>query len=163
MSDKQDPKGANKRVRSQDFPAGRFRPHGKFDSVVDDSRIIRTVSSGPYNEEMSLLADQGRRKLFATFDDGKPFAVITEVRESAMASAATIDTTERLMKAMRADGVPMPCAVVWLVPDGVEGKIMMLPYFERCFANAGIAFRVMDDMESANRWVAEALRKAAAP
>jgi hypothetical protein len=162
MSDKQDPKDDDKRFRSKDFPLGRFRPHGTFDSTIDDSRIIRTVSAGPFNEEMSLLADQGRRKLFATFDDGKPFAVITEVRESAMASAATIDTTERLMKAMRDDGVPMPCAVVWLIADGVEGKAMLAPYFERCFANAGIAFRVMDDMESANQWVAEALLKAAA-
>jgi hypothetical protein len=163
MSDEQEPKDAEQRFRSQDIPAGRFRPHGKFDSVIDDSRIIRTVSAGPYNEEMSLLADQGRRKLFATFADGKPFAVITEVRESAMSSAATIDTTERLMKAMRDDGVPMPCAVVWIIADGVEGKAMLTPYFERCFSNAGIAFRVMDDMESANQWVAQAMLKAAAP
>ncbi len=160
MTEKNEKENELKRLRSADFPPGRFRPHGAFDSVVDDSRIIRSVSAGPFNEEMSMLADQARRQLFATFSDGLPFAVITTVRESAMASRGTIDLTSRLMKAMRDQGTPVPAAVAWVIGDEVEGKQLVKPYFERCFADAGIAFQVMDDEAAADAWVKDVLHKA---
>lgn len=146
-----------KRLRSADFSPGRFRPHGAFDSAVSEDRIVRSVSTGPYNEEMSMLADRARRQLFATFNDGMPFAVITSVRESAMASHGTIDLTSRLMKTMRDEGLPMPAAVAWVIADDVEGKQLVKPYFERCFADAGVPFRVMDDEAAAEAWVKEVL------
>lgn len=160
MTEKKDPDSLPKHVGPGDFPAGRFRAHGNFESLIDESCIVRSVSTGPYNEEMSVIADKARRALFSTFKPGQAFAVITVVKHSALASRGTIDMTGRCMKALRAEGIPLPRAVAWVIADEVEGKSLMAPHFEQCFADAGILFRVMDDEPSAELWVREMMRGA---
>lgn len=160
MIEKTNPEDVPKHLRSEDFPSGRFRAHGDFDSVVDESCIVRSVSTGPYNEEMSLLADKARRALFSSFQPGQAFAVITVLRESALASRGTVELTGRCMKALRAEGIPLPCAVAWVIGDEVDGKSLMTPFFERAFADADILFRVMDDEASAELWVKDVIRGA---
>ncbi len=141
-------------IRATDFPSGQFKSHGDFDMVATD-RVLRTKASGPFNEEMAIAADKARRLVFARYANGSPFAVITTVRDSVMCPPATLALTGRLLKGLVTDGLPLPVAVAWVIPDEVEGKSVMAPLYARAFADAGIPFRVLDASAEAEHWVAE--------
>lgn len=124
MSNNKDADSQTKHFRPEDFPSGSFKPHGDFDSILA-GRILRTNASGPFNEELPVMADKARRTIFAKLGQAQSFAVITVVQNSAMCSPGARQIFALSLKALAPNGIPLPVAIAWVINEEVEGKSLI--------------------------------------
>ena len=143
---------------SKKFAKGAFRPHGN-SSIHLEANIFRMETVGPFNREAVQAINATRDHLLTKDPPSGKYAFINCWSGSLLMPLDAVDEYHRgVMSAYLNRFVP-PSAMAWVVPTEVEGRSLMRPYFERIFADAKIPFEMFHDVESAEAWVGELLKR----
>ncbi|MGL6290307.1 MAG: hypothetical protein ACRC2H_06440 [Silanimonas sp.] len=140
------------------FARGPFQPHGDITYWTED-RLLRYIAQGPFNEEAFVALAEASRQLHEAMPFQKPFAHLTEVRGSALATPGAMATFEAFLVAMARRG-NNGVAVAMVIAPEVEGRLLMLPRFEKAYEKLGLPYRCFETVAEANVWLSPLLRVA---
>ena len=96
--------------------------------------------------------------LFRSMKIAVNVGVIAVFHDSMMMSFETFDACKNLAKHI--ENLSPVIVVAYVVPQGVEGRAIMLPMFEAFFKIMGVAWRSFEDLENATTWVKATLKSA---
>ncbi len=133
------------------YAQGQFRPHG-WRGLERDGDIAIFRSEGPYNLEMVQALKAARQANEDKYGPGGRRATITVVRNSLMMSPEALAAFEEYVLSLTVSGV-RGAPVAWVVPQDVEGRDFMLPYFERMYVRANRPWRAFEDVDTAMEWI----------
>jgi len=146
---------SDKPLCNEDFEESRFIPHG-FIKLWPDGKVVHFDLTGPFNLEFTKSVTTLVDQLYAEVADQGPFAEIIFFRNSMLMPLEAISPIRETFRVWKALGCA-PLATAWVIEPKVEGTFVMLPKFERIFAEAGRAFSHFDSMDKAEIWVNERL------
>jgi len=146
---------SDKPLCNENFEESRFNPHG-FINLWPDGRIVHFDVTGPFNVEFTASVATLVDKLYAEVADGGPFAEIVFFRNSMLMPLEALPPLGDTFRIWKARGCA-PVATAWVIEAKVEGSFVMLPQFEKIFAEAGQTFKCFDCMDEAEVWLKERL------
>lgn len=88
----------------------------------------------------------------AKYGPGGRRATITVVRNSLMMSPEALAAFEEYVLSLCVPGV-RGAPVAWVVPQDVEGRDLMLPYFEKMYVQANRPWQAFEDVDTAMTWL----------
>jgi hypothetical protein len=138
-------------ISTEDFGGGKFRQHGELHMHLEGDVIVYIVR-GPFNLETITALGKARRAGLAQWQARqRKLSIAIFENTLLMAPEALQAYTEGLKQYF--DKAPKAQAVAWVVPASVQGRALMLPKFEKLFADLGVPWRVFEQLEDARAWV----------
>lgn len=141
-----------------DFARGPFRPHGHI-AMWGEGPVVHVDATGPFNVEAMQALGLAMSELFALHPLSGVFGDIVEFHCSVMCSPEVVAAYGGFLRKNTADG-HTPAAVAWVVAPQVEGRGIMLPVFQRLYAEHGRRFACFETMDEAQAWMRQCLREA---
>ncbi len=148
----------SKRLNSDQFATGPFRPHGRAE-LWAEGKVIHLSAAGPFNMEAVLAIGAAWRQLFADVPAQGLFADIVIATGSMMAGPDVIRAFGQFLQANTAANLA-PCAVAWVVPPEVEGAMLMIPQFRQVYEAAGRNIAFFETQDAAQAWIRIQLQEA---
>lgn len=142
---------SNPKHSTDDAHPLKFRPHGRVEMQIDGN-VVRHIAYGPFNEELIIAYADIDASILSEMAGKGRWVVLSEIKDSALASPQTLHEYTRYLKEISARGVA-PCATALVIAPGVEGARIMTPMLIKCYADAGIPFRIFEQSEEAKAWV----------
>ncbi|QTN29924.1 hypothetical protein HZ993_09000 [Rhodoferax sp. AJA081-3] len=139
------------------FSTGKFAPHGEF-VLTSDGEVLCYEATGPFNVEAIRALGVTRRKAYKRWQPNGTFAAIVHWHESALMSPEAFDAYRGGYVRFIQDVQPKSI-VAWVAQPDVEGMYIMVQKFAEVFEHTQTDFRFFTEMDTAHRWVANALSR----
>ncbi len=150
----------NSTLRSTDFVAGDFPPHG-VSEILDDGEVVFAHTTGPFNLEGVIGINRARMEYFRLHPITRPVCHLTILHRSVLMSHECIDAFNSGIQQAFGGDRPRLTALAW-VPDGdVEGLTLMTNMYTESYAAVGIPLQIFDNVGQARQWFQECLKAAA--
>jgi len=136
---------------TNNFVTGRFSTHGRLDTILEDGIFI-SHSTGPFNIEWVTALDKLRRACLTDVTPTYKSASITIFHNSMLMSKEALDVYSKNLKQHLSE-IQISPIIAYVTPPGVEGKSIMLPFFERLFLENNVYWRAFENLDDAKVWV----------
>ena len=145
----------SKRVHSNDFSKGAFKPHGGME-LRRSGQLNILEATGPFNAEMVIAADAAQEALYASMLQKGRWGTVLIFRENALASLEAVAEITAILLRRKEQGY-VPVAVALAISPTVQGGLFMQPLYLKAYWNAGIEARAFDSVQAASTWVASVI------
>lgn len=136
---------------------GGFKPHGYMQLELSGQLNV-LEATGPFNKELVIAADVAQEGLYAELANKGRWGTILIFRENALTSLDALEEITHALKRRAAQGYA-PVAVALVFGAGVEGGVLMQPYYLNAYKNAGIQGRCFTDELAAKEWVSSVINQ----
>ena len=136
---------------TDDFSDGPFRPHGRLDVHVEGGICIYRAE-GPFNLEAIVALGKARRAVAQEWSAQGRAASIVVFHTSMLMSKDAVDAYTQGMQAHLTQVKPN-LGVAWVVSQEVEGRAIMLRYFENIFASLNVPWQAFEELDEAKAWI----------
>jgi len=144
------------RRNTDDYPLGRFRPHGSVE-VSFDGRIMRFESAGPFNAELMATAGLAMRDVLKELPPAGPWWELVRLHGSALISMEVLPALEKLIVDLRNEGLQSEGTAIVAEQDVDGFKLMIRPYLAVYSANGRTA-EVFANYAEAEQWIESRLQ-----
>ncbi len=128
----------------------KFRPHGRVELSITGKNIVTFKALGPFNLELLAALDEIESDLIKQIDNNWVEVVIFE--HSCLASDEVFVAFTSHLKAQRESAVT-PLASAFVFPKEVDGVLLMVNKYQKCFDDAGLRYKQFDNEREALSWV----------
>lgn len=133
----------------------RFRPHGRVEISLYDEGVIKYLATGPFNKELAeALAKIDNMALHNFSQLFSHWGELVVFEESCMALDDALYLLERHLIDKKQRKTAQLASAFIFKPE-IQGRRVMDKKYERCYKNAGIAYKSFNDEISALAWVQE--------
>lgn len=130
---------------STDFASSRFSPHGVME-MRDRDGILWCELTGPMNLEFVQAYLKMWRHAVQARPPSETVLVLVRWQQTLL---ITPDATEHIRAVLARSGRKVPCHIVWVVPEDIEGRSLLLDTWVSMYEDAGIPLEVFSDDEAA--------------
>lgn len=131
----------SKSLQTSHHAESKFAPHGNIEMWPEGS-VIHYDITGPFNLEVIKAFGRTVSALLATWQPQGPFASISFWHGSMMTTLDALAAYRQLLIAGRAY-YPQEIINVWFVPLDIEGRGIMLPKWQKVYAEGGYPLEIV--------------------
>lgn len=128
----------------------KFRPHGRVNISIIDNQIAQFQALGPFNLELLGALDKIESKVLQKVKQ-KPWAEVIIFEQSCLATEEVFSAFVSHLKAQKRAGLSARVSALVFNQD-IEGAILMIDKYKRCFEVAGLEYRHFENKEEAIKW-----------
>jgi hypothetical protein len=131
----------------------KFRPHGRVEISTVDNKIAVFRALGPFNLELLDALQQIEPVALQAMDiENNSWVEIVVFEQSCLASDELFAEFCLHLTALKASGFS-PVASAFVFTDEIDGTLLMLDKYRKCFADAGLVFNDFNNETDAMEWV----------